>query len=51
VISPTKRVVYDLLIKVAAETTLAIAADSKRLGAPIGITAGGCQKECVSRFL
>jgi hypothetical protein len=33
-----KRVVYDLLMKAAAETTLAIAADSKRLGARIGIT-------------
>jgi hypothetical protein len=34
-----KRVVYDLLMKPAAETTLAIAADPKRLGARIGITA------------
>jgi hypothetical protein len=34
-----KRVVYDLLMKAAAETTLAIAADPKRLGAKIGITA------------
>jgi hypothetical protein len=34
-----KRVIYDLLMKVAAETTLAIAADPKRLGAQIGITA------------
>ena len=34
-----KRVVYDLLMKAAAETTLAIAADPKRLGAQIGITA------------
>jgi hypothetical protein len=34
-----KRVVYDLLMKAAAETTLAIAADRKRLGARIGITA------------
>src|SRR4029077_15117841 len=34
-----KRLVYDLLMKAAAETTLAIAADSKRLGARIGITA------------
>ena len=33
-----KRVVYDLLMKAAAETTLAIAAD-QRLGARIGITA------------
>jgi hypothetical protein len=33
-----KRVVYDLLMKAAAETTLAIAADPKRLGARIGIT-------------
>ena len=31
--------VYDLLMKAAAETTLAIAADPKRLGARIGITA------------
>ena len=31
--------VYDLLMKAAAETTLAIAADQKRLGARIGITA------------
>ncbi len=34
-----KRVVYDLLMKAAAETTLGIAADPKRLGARIGITA------------
>ena len=34
-----KRVVYDLLMKAAAETTLTIAADRKRLGARIGITA------------
>ena len=34
-----KRVVYHLLMKAAAETTLAIATDPKRLGARIGITA------------
>jgi hypothetical protein len=34
-----KRVVYNLLMKAAAETTLTIAADPKRLGARIGITA------------
>ncbi len=34
-----KRVVYDLLMKAAAETTLAIAANPKRLGARIAITA------------
>jgi hypothetical protein len=34
-----KRVVYGLLMKAAAETTLAIAADPKRLGARIGVTA------------
>ena len=34
-----KRVLYDLLMKAAAETTLAIAADPKRLGARIGVTA------------
>src|ERR1700684_1916032 len=34
-----KQVVYDLLMKAAAETTLAIAADPKRLGARIRITA------------
>ena len=34
-----KRVVYDLLMKSAAETTLTIAADPKHLGAKIGITA------------
>ena len=34
-----KRVIYDLLMKAAAETTLAIAADPKRLGARIGVTA------------
>src|SRR6201997_4808161 len=34
-----KRVVYDLLMKAAAETTLPIAADPKRLGARIGVTA------------
>ena len=34
-----KAVVYGLLMKAAAETTLAIAADPKRLGAQIGITA------------
>jgi hypothetical protein len=33
-----KRVVYALLMKAAAETTLQIAADPKRLGASIGIT-------------
>jgi len=34
-----KRVIYDLLFKAAAETTIIIAADSKHLGARIGITA------------
>jgi hypothetical protein len=34
-----KRVVYNLLMKAAAETTLAIASDRKRLGARIGVTA------------
>jgi hypothetical protein len=34
-----KAVIYDLLFKAAAETTLAIAADPKHLGASIGITA------------
>jgi len=34
-----KRVIYNLLMKASAETTLAIAADRKRLGAKIGITA------------
>ena len=34
-----KRVVYDLLMKAAAETTVQIAADPNRLGAKIGITA------------
>ena len=34
-----KRIVYNLLMKAAAETTLQIAADPKRLGARIGITA------------
>jgi hypothetical protein len=34
-----KRVIYDLLMKASAETTLQIAADPKRLGAKIGITA------------
>lgn len=34
-----KRVIYDLLMKAAAETTLAIAGDPKRLGARIGVTA------------
>lgn len=33
-----KRVVYAILMKAAAETTLAIAADPKRLGAKVGIT-------------
>ena len=33
-----KRMVYDLLMKAAAETTLAIAIDPKRLGARIGVT-------------
>ena len=37
--SHNKPVVYDLLMKAAAETTLAIAADPKRLGARIGVTA------------
>jgi Putative transposase/Transposase zinc-binding domain len=34
-----KRVIYHLLMKATAETTLTIAADPKRLGARIGITA------------
>src|SRR6201984_492776 len=34
-----KRVIFNLLMKAAAETTLTIAADPKRLGARIGITA------------
>src|SRR4029453_15894399 len=34
-----KAVVYDLLFKASAETTLKIAADPKHLGAHIGITA------------
>jgi hypothetical protein len=34
-----KRVIYDLLMKAAAETTLTIATDPKHLGAGIGITA------------
>ena len=34
-----KRVVYDLLMKASADTTLTIAVDPKRLGAKIGITA------------
>ena len=34
-----KRVVYDPLMKAAAETTLEIATDPKRLGARIGVTA------------
>jgi hypothetical protein len=34
-----KGVVYNLLMKAAAETTLAIASDPKRLGARIGVTA------------
>src|SRR5260370_16559562 len=34
-----KRVIYDLLMKAAAETTLAIASDPNRLGARIDVTA------------
>jgi hypothetical protein len=34
-----KRVIYNLLMKAAAETTLTIASDPKRLGARIGVTA------------
>ena len=34
-----KAVVYDILFKAAAETTLTIAADPKHLGAKVGITA------------
>ena len=34
-----KAVVYDLLLKVAAETLITIAADPKHLGARIGLTA------------
>ena len=34
-----KHVIYDLLFKAAAETTITIAADPKHLGARIGITA------------
>ena len=33
-----KAVIYDLLLKVSAQTTLTIAADPKRLGAKIAIT-------------
>jgi hypothetical protein len=33
-----KAVIYDLLFKLSAETTLTIAADPKRLGARIGLT-------------
>jgi hypothetical protein len=33
-----KTVIYDILFKASAETTLTIAADPKRLGARIGIT-------------
>jgi len=33
-----KAVIYDLLFKVSAETTIAIAADEKHLGARIGVT-------------
>ena len=33
-----KRLVYDLLMRISAETTLTIAADPKHLGARIGIT-------------
>jgi hypothetical protein len=36
---PNKAVIYDLLFKAAAETTLTIAADPKHLGARIGFTA------------
>src|SRR2546423_8361527 len=35
-----KRAIYDLLLKAAAETMLTIAADTRHLGARIGITAG-----------
>src|SRR5947209_18324373 len=34
-----KRVIYDLLMKAAAATTLTIAADPRHLGARIGLTA------------
>jgi hypothetical protein len=34
-----KRVIYDLLMKAAAEATITIAADKKHLGARVGITA------------
>ena len=34
-----KAVVYDLLLKTAAETLITIAADPKHLGARIGLTA------------
>src|SRR5262249_58817561 len=34
-----KRVIYDLLFKAAAETTITIAEDPKHLGARIGLTA------------
>ena len=34
-----KAVVYDLLLKVAAETLITIAADPKHLGARVGLTA------------
>jgi len=41
-----KRVVYDLLMKAAAETTLAIAVDPKPLGAPIGVSIAVARLEC-----
>ena len=44
-----KAVIYGLLFMAAAEATLTIAADPKRLGARIGITAGECPDFCVRR--
>jgi hypothetical protein len=44
-----KRVVYDLLMKAAAETTLAIAADPKRLGASRPCCTPGARRSLIIR--
>ena len=47
-----KAIVYDLLLKTAAETLITIAADPKHLGARIGLTASridGSSSRCAYR--
>jgi hypothetical protein len=45
-----KAVVYDLLLKAAAETLITIAADPKHLGARIALRPGNSQRLELTRF-